>query len=511
MSLLMQLPSLYGVRGAIATQTMANLDEQQKEYLNEIVQKIANDPSLAADKFEFIRQLGNTIGGDYKSDRSVAEHEFIIAIWRATTYLLYHKDYSYSCLVCSKQQYITSKNTKKAFDRQYPICPNCHSTIIENSICKLDKSDKKYRIVDENGNVLIEEQKRQDIEKHVTSPIKAIAGDNKIEDPYVVLNDSQQRSKWYSVWIWNYFRQILNENIIKTHNKHETEISGPAHHMAARELISEIDKLGYKYYFEEPIDDTRELEIIMNIYSTNKSFVGILVHLTMKYRNYGVEISEHRHGIKIEAKCDPPIMHTTISTEDPVIMLSFSSPSNNNNDSDDDTGNWSDVLESRAIGHISQDHSVIDNEWIESTRNNMPDDITRAIFDIYSQTGECWEKFSTIFGTKSPAKSHIAKFLNVSIKTVEDKKEVVKQICKEMCIGGDDDLDNHAVIIERGDVATIVENNGHTCAHSERGCGSINWDGMIYDDEVIGIREQYIKVRDLNRLVRMCPDCCRVD
>ena len=65
-SKLMQLPMLFGVRGSLATQTMRKQTQKQVLKVEKIVNEVMEDEALAGDKIEFCRQLGLTIGGDYR-------------------------------------------------------------------------------------------------------------------------------------------------------------------------------------------------------------------------------------------------------------------------------------------------------------------------------------------------------------------------------------------------------------------------------------------------------------
>jgi len=517
---LMQLSGLYGVRGAMATQTMANLTEEQIQEVDRIVRMVADDPALAADKFEFTKQLSNTIKADYKSDRETAIHEFYIALWRATVYLLYHCDYTYYCTLCGQTEYNTSTGKRKSFDRQYPICPYCNRSLLNGQIVYLRRESHRYYFVTENGVKASEQYgRRSEIENIVTSPIKAITGNKKVQDPYKILNDAKQRSKWYSVWVWNYFRQILNENTIRTHNKHQMCICGPANSMAVYEIINEFKRIGKKYYVDESTLYDNEVEILTNTIATDKTWVAFFVSLVNKYRNYDVDITYTFFSIKVKANKEMPIIETTITTEDPVIMLSFNTPSPNN----DDNGNWSNALEINAYSKqdIANSHLCVDeNDWIRAVRKSLPDDICRCIFDIYIQEGPIWTKFSDQFGYHEAAKSHLSKFLGIPIKQVNTYRSQIQDICQGMGIGQNKAYKEKDLIelpITKGEFVVVTTVNNEVLAHLNTTCQYIKEHIGVFDakndgwyaGQVAEAKHKFIRLSDDDKLIEMCSYCLR--
>ena len=440
MSRLRQLPSLYGVRGSIATQTMKNLSREQVDYVEKVVIDIAADDALAGDKFEFIKQLRNTIQCDYRSDSNVAEHEFIIAIWRATVHLLYHCDYDYNCSICGQTEYETSTGKVKAFDRQYPICPKCKKTYYNGEISVLVKKQPKgYTLKTDDGEQIdVHCDKLKEMESKVKTPMLVVQGAKKIEDPQSVLDDPVQRSKWYSVWIWNYFRQILNENIIKTHNKHQVEMSNPAHLMAAYLIINRLQASKIKYYFDKSLIDTADcLEIFCPTNQMDLSFDKFMLSTFRSYREHGIGFVVTEMSVKITWVGDPPIVDDIMTMEDPVIMLSFDTPSTNSNNSDEG-GSWKDVLEFNTKTDTIDDLDFEQRDFLKEVRRMLPNNTCRQVMDIYCQTGEIWGEFYKIHQkTSQPAKCHIAKFLNISSKKLDECKQQIG-VVKRMFDPSDD-------------------------------------------------------------------------
>lgn len=434
---LMQLPDLY-IRGSIGTQTMSNLTQEQIAETDGIVRRIRDEPDLAGSKFEFCKQLGATIRADYYSDRDVAEQEFTIAIWRATIHLLYHKSYSYRCKLCNCDEYTTKNGRTKVFDRQYKICPSCNSGYINtdgnNEPVILARHGKQYCLLSKDNTVIESDRHKSTLEDIVSSPIDTIYGDTKIDNPYEVINDPIQRNKWYTIWIWNYFRQILNENIIKT-NKQKVTASGPANYIAFQLLLHELQSRRIKHYYDPSTlrQTSSDLEVSFAIYATNPDFTTqVLIPLSIQYASEGVDLIISATSIKILAQKDAQMVSASFVTSSPVIMLSTESSSKSNNDTDNPDGSWRDIIEHNSR-HDSYDNHIYDIEvkdLFTNIRQKLNNTLEQEVFDVYSQTGNTWDRFSNIWGQRQACKTHIAKFFNISSKKVDEIKQNIAEQCE---------------------------------------------------------------------------------
>lgn len=439
MSKLMQLSNLY-IRGAIATQTMAGLTESEVDRINLIVTDVENDQEIAADRYQFIKQLGATIKGDYKSDPNTALQEFRIAIWRATVHLLHHRDYSYICSLCGSVDYNTSAGTIKAFDRQYKTCPKCEMSIIDTMTGSVVESIKVYILKQDNGHAIVNDNDniimfrnltKDELEGKVRSPINTVYGPRKVEDPEQILNDRTQRSKWYVTWIWNYFRQILKENIIRTHNKHQIEICGAADRIAFQILVNELKRIHHKFSYDEgiPLGLTDDMTIMSELRHTPIAFSNMLFGLVNEFKGHNVDICVSKNSITVKKTGPIASISTIIESEDPVIMLSFEGPTNNDNGGDD--SNWGDAVEFRSTGHIydGKIDDLISDEAMNKVRLDLQDRNAQMTFDILSQTGDTWQQFSNRWGAQPARKAHIAEFLAVSPKQIDAYKAQIAAQC----------------------------------------------------------------------------------
>lgn len=434
MSRLMQLSSLY-IRGAIATQTMANLNPQEIKRIDDIVRQVENDPEISADRYKFIQQLGATIKSDYRSDPLTAMQEFRIAIWRATVYLLHHRDYSYICSLCGATEYTTCTDKPKAFDRQYKCCPKCDMSLTDDqkgrTRCTVIKRDQGYSVIREDGMILHRNLTKEQMDGILVSPINSILGLRKVEDPEQILNDETQRCKWYVTWIWNYFRQILNENIIKTHNKHQIDIQGPADKIAFQILINELKRIRHKFNYDEGIKLglTEDLDINTEILATEPPFTAMLKALKSEFLGHNVEITNTRTTIRVRKAGEVSAISTTIESEDPVIVLSFDGPANKSNDCGE--GSWGDIVEYQSTRPIYDGNIdiMIADEAMGTVRRDLCDDKARKTFDILSQTGDAWREFSIRWGGQPARKAHIAEYLQVSPKAIDAFKQQIAAQC----------------------------------------------------------------------------------
>lgn len=417
MSRLMQMPGLY-LRGSIATQTMSTLTPKQVLEIEKIVQEVGGDYALAPDKHEFIKQLGATIGGDYKSNKEAAAQEFYIALWRATVYLLHHRSYEYICTLCG-----ASEHNKIIFDRTTPICPHCNQTFHNDQTATYKSNKKKHWLCDENDNIIVEAKTKTALSKNVKSPLKVAWGAQKIEDPHKIISDKTQRSKWYSTWIWNYFRQILLENTIKTHDKQQVEISGPADYIAYCVILNDLKLHKNKHQVSE---SGKEYTICTNILAIPPEFSYRLSAIVKEYSNYNINFTIKNNYIIIEKHKNAEIVSTCIDTNQVVSNLSMDTPS----DADSNESNWSDAIDfNSGATYDGNLNSYISDEAMSRIRNELRDVKLQYAFDIFSQSGIGWHKYSDTCGNEQVRKSTMAKFLEVTTKQIDHYKEMIAAQC----------------------------------------------------------------------------------
>lgn len=506
---LMQLPSLY-LRGSMANQTMSGLTEAEIRKVDGIVRMVEDDPCLAGDKHEFIRQLGATIKADYRSDPATALQEYRIAIWRATVQLLFHRDYQYNCAICGASSYITCTGNLKVIDRQFKMCPQCQQAYIDEErrvIVTNRRERSQYVVVDGEGKVYGTFNDKLGMKKILVSPINIIPGTRKINNPDEILSDNVQRGKWYTVWIWNYFRQTLNENIIRTHNKHEVSITGSADYIASQLVISQLKR--YKSKFVHSEEDGLD-EIQANIMALDRTFSEWLGSLIREFSGLQIRIEVPRKPdgwasiVRITHSKNAPIITRAINIEDPVVMLSFGGPANGE---DDDNQGWRDVVEYNSDGQIydGEIDKFISDEAMSIVRTHLIDDGARKTFDILSQTGETWAQFSNQWGQQPARKVHIAKFLNITTRQVDFYKQMIMTQCliHDLKSSRKGEVDKHTLSVKmracenelcrdiRGDIFRIIVLYRYLCLHILNGSGVIAIDRIPTKLLAQTTREQY--------------------
>jgi len=254
-----QLPEVF-LRGSLANETMKSLTEDQRLRVDQLSTEIANHPCLAGHKHEFVFRLRTTIACDYNDDNTFAQEEFNIAIWRAVVHLLYHRDYTYKCKRCKKGSYTSQTGKNISFNRRYEICPACGYCEVEFSGSS-ELEEGTFVDFDVFQEISESFRERSDEPPLSRSCIKSIPGKPKVVEPEKMLKDTQQVSKYFSTWVWNYFRQILLENKITYHDKKSVPVSGTADVVLA-EVITNLfgqNRIEFHYSPEEIGADGHEI------------------------------------------------------------------------------------------------------------------------------------------------------------------------------------------------------------------------------------------------------------
>lgn len=433
MSRLRQLPEIY-LRGALANETMKNLTAEQRLEVDALVARVEQIPAIIGHRNEFISQLSKTIGGDYRDDRASGEEEFRIATWRAVIHLLYHTAYRFKCGHCNATAYQTQRGKSKAFDRRYPICPNCDYVKALNPERFVSHDYVQTQLANRGRNI-----------EHV-SPIHPLKGKKKVPNHTDLLKDDNQLIKFMGEFIWNYFRQILNENKIKHHNKQPRLVCGPADRMAVDEIIGLLTRLNIRHYYERR-DNPRggKFRIGVDLYLTPPELnydsettePGEFDQLLRKYREAGIKIRLFDREIVVEeAHGDILTVEALIST--PEVVQVVTKPSSINDDEGESDSVY-DRLNQKIVGGTSMSQQLGDTELVETSevmkaiRQALPDD-AKPVFDIYTETGDIYANFLT--SDHSPANNsyppkncHVAGFLGVSPKQVSQAISAIKIQC----------------------------------------------------------------------------------
>jgi len=425
MARLLQLPRLYGLRGSIATQTMANLSEEEKALVAEVVERVANSSRLQQHRCKFRLQLANTIGGDY-NEVAAADQEFMVAIWRAAVYLLFHCGYSYRCTLCNARSF-TSNGRSRRFDRQYAICPACNQTFVrvgEHMVVGALHYDHRtgYAIIDGDGAVLCQSRRRSELDEAVCSPIEVTRLASKIDNPYQILNDPDQCAKWFSTWVWNSLRQILNENKIKRCDRHVVTQCHQAHQAAAIELAHCLGKLKCDCHIDHvdsgtsevvaqllttPVGGTYGLLDLSHRASVSKTALLPILSLIVKYGQCGVSANVTPGGVRFTADPDEvPTVEISIVEDRPVQVLSISTSPGND---DGERNRWADAVEfASGMAVMDPMDATEEADLFAAMKSRLPYK-AQIMLDLLAQRGPAWDDYLMRFGkhTKSNAMSYL--------------------------------------------------------------------------------------------------------
>jgi len=418
---------------------MHNLTDEQKAEAANLTHKLFNSHLVSGHKQQFITQLSQTIGNDYKDDRKNGEAEFWIAIWRACCYILFHTKYKFKCGNCNATKYTTQRGQPKAFDRRYPICPKCNAIkLVEPERymaydalqAKIEKTGKEF--------------------KH-TSPIRATSiGPKKITNHTELLEDQNQLSKLLGEFIWNYFRQILNENAIREHQKDAIAISGNADFVAVEEILSALKKHDVDFdYCGQLSPQSGYYRITTNLnltspaltYDSKTSKPGDLKAIQHRYGLLGVKIAIKPNEITVkEITKNAPQAEALVSKPQEVSHTSRA-PSIDEQDglSIFDTLEPTQIKKGATMLAESDSIGKIDtNDLFDAIKESLPDN-DQPIMDILTEQGDIYVQFvASPEGKASNGRmivNHIATFLGRSPRQVSQAIDNIKIQCMARGVG----------------------------------------------------------------------------
>lgn len=425
MSIVRQMSQLL-LRGSLANVTMANLTDEQQKHIEATINKISSHPKMANHKARFMKELGSTIGADYKDDRAAAEEEFQIAIWRGAVDLIYHNKYKFSCRSCHKSAYVGKNGRRKDFDRQYPICPACHSVEV------VKPGDTVFTVGQFVDHHLYQSAyadfTSEQVAPQCKTPISYQVINTRFDNPDIILNDDEQLVKFFSEYLWNYFRQMLKENSRFEHHKKPQLITGPGHEIILQEILSLCSKMKIEHYYGNDIIIKNEYSIIISGLKTPPEFTVEFLDILCKARNNNISITINDNSIIIKKQDDAPFLEAYVSKPEHVLMLNGQS----NSDEEDEGQSFTiSQISYRTIGAeqmCQEDHTaLIDNEDVLSAiRHSLPDGECQRVFDIWSGRGDSFIEFTKQFGDKRACINHIARHMGITTRAVNQHKETIR-------------------------------------------------------------------------------------
>lgn len=422
MPIVRQIPKLY-LRGSLATITMSNVTEAERQQIGELVEYVANHREMVRHKSEIIKQFGVTIGGDYADDYTAAENEYQIAIWKGVISLLHHREYSYQCLSCKNSHYQTKRGKSKAIDQKLAVCPNCQKVKLSNK-GSIDTQEEfinydEYRALLALGHNGCE----------ISSPIIPIEGTKKYDKSDIVFTDPKQLKKFFGEFAWNYFRQHLRENKRPEHKKTPQLISGRPAFVISEELISVCSQMNVDYNCAKEDDG----------YSFHILGMQTPPEFTIEFSRIKEKASKHGIGLQIENNTILIRITDVTSNQDEIEAVVVKPEhvtilDNQMSVNDDDNGSTLDQIDYRFVEGqkmILEDHvSAIEiSDALSSIRRALPDGLCQAIYDILCQNGVTYEEFTDKFGSGDPKLNQIAEFFGLTVRAVNEFRDQIKLVC----------------------------------------------------------------------------------
>lgn len=428
MSIVRQMPELY-LRGSLVNQTMANLTEEQRQHCQQVTQYVAQHTEMAKHRSQVIKELGSTIGADYRDDRTAAEQEYQIAVWRGVVNLFYHRQYTFKCRACGSSTYMTKRRVPKAIDRVQKPCPNCNMVEVHDSgWTDLIKGSfiTHTAFQDSYKNLLdgIPESK---------PTIYSIPGELRYPNPQEVIDDPRQLAKFFGEFVWNYFRQQLRENSRAEHHKEPQAVIGRADEVITSEILSLCTRLKIDHHYCSDIQpELGWYRIQVNGLQTPPEFSGELVMLISKARDFGIEILLRDTEIRIQESSAAPTIEAFVVRPEHVMVLDNSTSVSDDNEDGNFTINH---VSFRTVGahRMDQEDHVLAIERADVMRavyDMLPEGDCRKICEIYLQNGVIYNAFRDVFtydGT--PRQQHMAKFLGITPRAVKQHVAFIRHAC----------------------------------------------------------------------------------
>lgn len=430
MAIVRQMPELL-LRGSLAKVTMANLTDDEQAHVSKIVDTVVRHPDMQKHKSCFLKELGDTIAADYSDDRRIAEEEYQIAVWRAAVNLFYHRTYTFKCSACGSGYYTTQRGKPKPINRQQVPCPNC----LNIKVTDAGETDLKVGVFMLHADFQASYHNFEATQQapKCESCIDFIPGDYVYENPEAVLADPVQLVKFFGEFLWNYFRQTLKENSRAEHRKTPIKIVGPADQIIVEELLSLCSrmKLDYNYcHRTQPERGFYNVHIIG--LQTPPEFSVEFAVLRERAKSHDIVITTDSTYIHVAVNSDASNIEAFVIKPEHVLVLdNHTSETQNNQEGQSFT---IEQISYRTVGlnrMQQEDHvGIIDNkDVITAVRKALPDGDCQKVFDIWASEGDIYKRFSKEHGDKKPCINHIARFLGITTRAVNQHKETIAVNC----------------------------------------------------------------------------------
>jgi hypothetical protein len=410
---------------------MANLTAAEQTHVATVVDRVVKHPEMQRHRSRFLKELGDTIGADYNDDRLAAEEEFQIAVWRAVVNLYYHRKYDFCCRACGSGHYQTKRGKPKAIDRQQIPCPNCGNVLIKTA-GDTDLAVGTF-VTHDTFQASYRDFMPGQVSPTCESCIDYISGNKIYEEPDKILEDSRQLAKFFGEFVWNYFRQTLRENSRVEHRKTPQKIFGPADRVIVEELLSLCARLKLDYnYCPHTQPEYGHYHIRIVGLQTPPEFSAEFAVLRDRARQHGVVINVDDIYIRVKIHTNAPNIEAFVVKPEHVLVLD--NHASDTADADEGKTFTISQISYRTVGleRMQNDDHVggIDNDDVmTAVRGALPDGDCQKVFDIFGGQGQVYLDFSEEFGDGKPCINHIARFLGITTRAVNQHKETIKVCC----------------------------------------------------------------------------------
>ena len=438
MAIVRQMPELL-LRGSLAKVTMANLTDDEQIHVAAVVDTVVNHPDMQKHKSCFLKELGDTIAADYSDDRRIAEEEFQIAVWRAAVNLYYHRKYTFKCGACGSGYYTTKRGKPTPLNRQQVPCPNCQNIIVTDA----GDTDLKVGVfmLHEDFQNTYRNFKATQKAPRCESCIDFIPGDKIYDDPDEVINDPVQLVKFFGEFLWNYFRQTLKENSRAEHRKTPTKITGPADQIIVEELLSLCSRMKLDYnYCSRTQPELGFYSVHIIGLQTPPEFSAEFAVLRERARMYDIVITIDDMYIRVAV--NPNACHIEAFVVKPEHVLVLDNHASESQSNEEGQVFTIEQISYRTVGlnkMQQEDHvGIVDNRDVMiAVRKALPDGDCQRVFDIWANEGDIYKKYSKEHGDKKPCINHIARFLGITTRAVNQHKDTIAVNClaKDFVLG----------------------------------------------------------------------------
>lgn len=444
-----QMPELY-LRGSLANITMKNLSGEQQTHVANLIEQICSHPEMQRHRIKVMKELGVTIAADYSDDRQAAEQEYRVAVWRGVVDLFYHRKYTFECRACNSSVYFTKRSKAKAIDRVQTPCPNCRCVEIDSpgdvaALQERAQRGERYLTIEE-----FQESYKDQPDGYAAPTCKSSIiykpGEKKYENPQAIIDDEKQLRKFFGEFVWNYFRQQINENKRKEHRKDPIPLLGTTDWLLVQEVLSLCNQMGVDYNYCEKLEPQGGMYTIkLSGLTTPPEFTAEFARLRAKAAWYGVKMAADAQAVTVAVTIDAhpmPVYEeekqgkpTGVKWQIKVIKPEHVSVLDNlATSSESDTDFTITQVNYRTVGGQRMDTEnhvdLVDNgEAMVAIRDSLPEGQCRTVFDILSQQGDAFLDFSEKYGDGDARDNHIAAFLGITPRAVKNYKELIEVNC----------------------------------------------------------------------------------